>query len=468
MKTWMVALLLAASLAGCVGGTDEAPEPTPTPEPTGMPEDPMPEGDGHDHGDVSQHKFLWNYEFTARDPILSNPANAAGLHALDIGGGYLFGATYGSHSAGVDGGMQIWDIREPNVPVHVGAFRLQGAVGGDRSLEVTDDGNFAVLATEPLTCFGQVSTNPADVYLIDTRDKTNPVVADVVSIVGGGLGAPGGVGSPALGVHSVVVHTFGEDDYAFLMGDIYRIERGGPTGATLVDTGSSINVGHDMYIRDTPWGTWALSANGGRNFQIYDVTDPVNPVEIAVWEGDGIRYLHTADMAIFDDGQALVALSSEDWEDHPSLVWIFDVTELQNHDLAGEPLVLEPKATWVNPGEHTAEGLSFSLHNPRWAEDGIFTISSYHGGLWQLDFRAEHQRFDPEEIAYAVYAEGTPPVVEDPVYDTVESSLCGLGIGIDAPTYMDVELGENGTLYAADVFMGLYTFKPAETHPVYG
>ena len=220
-------------------------------------------------------------------------------------------------------------------------------------------------------------------------------------------------------------------------------------------------------MRDTPWNTtWVVSANGGRNFQVFNVTDPTSPTVLAEFDGGEGHYLHTADLG-FVDGQALAVLSSEDWSTDPSKVWIFDVTHLNGH--SGEPAILEPIGTWENPYTEDAAKLVFSLHNPRFGADGIVTWSHYHGGLWQLDFRHPDLRRQPAPIAYAVYAEGTPPLFQDPVFNTVQTAACGfLDLSMNTPTFMDVELGPDGILYAADVWMGLYTFTPTEEHPVYG
>jgi len=479
MKAILAAVLLTAALAGCLDGDPDGDdgssgtggEPTGPQRPT-MPEDPMPEGAGHDHTDPETHKFLWNYAFSARDPLLQNQASIAGVHALDLQDGYLFGAVYGSHSASVDGGLVIWDLTDPARPVETGRWTVPGAVGGDRSLEATQDADFAVLATESVDCLGHINPTAVSVYLIDTSDKSLPVVADVISTAGPSAGSPDRI-APSLGEHSVAVHRIAGQDYAFIFGKIFEIARGEGAGAALVDTGARINTGHDIYVRDTPWGdVWALSANGGGGLQVYDVTDPTAPREITAWDlperqalaSEGIRYyFHTADVAFFDD-EILIVVSSEDWEDHTSPMWILDATSLDG-SAEGD---LTWIGTWENPGGHTALGTSFSLHNPRFSHDGVLSISSYHGGLWQMDFRDPSFRADPAEVAYAVYAEGEQTAVQDPVHQTVESRLCGLGLTLDAPTYMDVEVGEDGTLYLADVYMGLYTFTPTAEHPVFG
>lgn len=471
---FLVASLI--SVAGCLSNNPATPDPSPSGTDYGdavrpmMPEDPMPEGAGHDHEDPNTHKFLWNYDFTARDPLMQNEAQIAGVHALDLQGGYLFGAIYGANTVSANGGLAIWDLSDPAVPTLTGRVNLPGAVGGDRSMEATKDGDFVVMGTEPVTCLGQVNPVPIGVYLFDTRDKASPTVADVISLGGAGRGNPGELGSG--GAHSVAVHEIEGRDYAFLQGDIYEIVLDETTGAMLVNTGSSLSVGHDLYLRDTPWGdVWALTANGGGGMQIFNVTDPVNPVALGEWnlpdrDIGPEYYFHTADVGFFDD-EIVVIVSSEDWLDHPSPMWILNGTIMRHHD-GGDPYLLEHMGTWVNPGNHTALATSFSLHNPRFHEDGILSISSYHGGIWQLDFRHPDFRANPAEIAYAVYADGEQVLVQDPAHSTIEEQLCGLGLTLDAPTFMDQERGPGGHLYVADVYMGMYTFTPTPDHPVYG
>src|SRR5688572_29146718 len=112
MKRVLLALLMStAMVAGCLSddkaSDDEVPDDPEVPlyQRYTPPDDPMPEGPGHDHTQVSQHKFLWNYDFASRDPLLQNPAMISGLHALDLRSGWLFGAVYGSHTVSADGGL---------------------------------------------------------------------------------------------------------------------------------------------------------------------------------------------------------------------------------------------------------------------------------------------------------------------------------------------------------------------------
>jgi hypothetical protein len=486
MKVWLLAGLLAVgAIAGCLGdsGDDgngaDVPGGIP-PQRYALPEDPMPEGAGHDHTDPAQHKFLWNYEFSDRDGLMQNAANVAGVHALDVQAGYLFGAVYGSHAASVDGGLVIWDLADPAHPAEVGRWTIPGSVGGDRSMEATPDGDFAVISTEPVDCAGHV--NPAGAtaaaYLIDTRDKSLPVVADVMTInratVGDLLGGQLPGAGFELGQHSVAVHRIADVDYAFIAGKIFRIDRSEQGGQLVYQ--STIPTGHDLYVRDTPWNTtWAIAANGGGGMLVYDVTDPAQPFELAVWDLPDREdletdyYFHTADVS-FQDGQVLLVLTSEDWGETISPLWTIDGNQLVGvREAPPTPIVLDQIGTWRNPGNHSAlAGLTFSLHNPRFHDGGLLTLSSYHGGMWQLDLRTPEFWADPAPIAYAAYAEGTPTLANDPVENAVQNNLCGLDIALDAPSYWDVEVGPNGITYLADGFLGLYTFTPAASHPVFG
>lgn len=467
----LVSLLALSVLAGCIGTDDTDPKDT-IDEIWGeairpiLPDDPMPQGGDHDHGDPSQHRLLWNYDFAHRDPMQQNEVQTAGLHALKTAGDHLFGAAYGSHVVSASGGLYIWDISDPAQPQQTAHLPIPGHVGGDRSLGVTPDGDFAVLGAEPVTCFGHVNPVPVNAYLIDTRDKSDPMIVDVMSLAGPSLGGLDNV-NPRQGIHAVWVQHIDGEDYAFIWGDVYRIDRDGPTGASLIPTGAYVPVGHDMYVRETPWGDhWGLAATGS-NFRVYDLTDPTQPEMIAIWdEGDG-HYIHTADVTFFDDGQIIMVLTSEDWADHESPFWVFDATALRDHG-GGDPYELEDVHQWTNPSNRTAVNMHFSQHNPRFHDDGLLTLSHYHGGLIQFDFRHPDFRMHPAEIAYAVYADDGPPLLMDPVQNAVESNLCGLGLGLDTPMYMDVEVGPGGVLYAADVMMGLYTFTPTADHPVFG
>ena len=464
----IVALLMVVAFAGCLDDGNPSGEPAeePLPPRAVQPEDPIPVGAGHDHADVSQHKFLWNYEATAYDNLLQNDVDTAGLHALDRAGDLLVGSTYGAHAISVNGGITVWDISDPEQPQQLGRFVVPGDVGGDRSVAVTQDGAYVVLGTETTSCAGHVNPLGAAInaFLFDIRDPTNIQVADVLTVAGGRSAVADSPGS----VHSVSVHHIHGDDYTVLFGDVYKIART-ETGASFESVGFDIPTSHDHYVRDTPWGdTWVLTTSAP-GLSVYNFTDPYNPVLIGTWEMDRLapgattHYTHTADVA-FLDGEIIMVVTAEDWEDHVSPMWVINATALSTRPT--EPVHLQTHGWWWNPSDVHADGLRFSLHNPRFSDDGIFTIASYHAGVWQLDLRRPDQWVEPEPIAYMVYAEGDPTDFKDPIQ---EAQTCGfIQLPLDAPTIFDVELGDGGVVYAADPWMGLYTFAPTADHPVYG
>jgi len=490
VRTLRAALaLLALVLAGCAGTstmTSTSTSEGPHAHWDQVPFDQMPDAAGHNHGDPSQHHFLWRYNVTQHDAILGNAADASGLHAIDLQGGYLFGAVYGSHPAMVDGGVQIWDVHtDPAHPKELGRWVIPGDVGGDRSIGATPDGDFVVIGLEPVDCVGHVNPSGAatSAYLIDARNKMAPVVADVVT-PGGSAGSPG-QNTQHISTHSVFVHRIQGVDYAFIFGDVYRIDRSETAGARLVYA-SSISTGHDIYVRDTPWNrTWALSSNGPGGLQVWDVTDPTKPFEIGTWDREDHQkvgyYFHTADVA-FVGNQTIIVQTSEDFvssaasgpgaetgDGIASPFWVVDGNPLRG--LTSPPpnaTALTELGEWHNPFNHTAKNIRFSLHNPRFSDNGILTIASYHAGFWQLDLRQPAYWAHPALIASGSYADGTPPAAVDPVENTVATQLCGLGITVDTPEYFDVAVGPNGTLYFADVFGGLYTMTPTADHPVFG
>lgn len=469
MQKVLVFLLLLSALAGCLGddgGADDGPTTDPGTGTDGLPGDPMPAGDGHDHADPAQHRMAWNYALAAADPLATSSTDYAGLHALDLRGDLLFGAVYGSHTASANGGLQIWDVSDPASPARLGSLLIPGSVGGDRSMEATPDGDFVVLSTEPLTCLGQVNPLGAiQAYLIDVSDPSLPLVTDVQSVTGQTLGSVDNL-APGQGQHSVTVERIGDDDYAFLWGEIYRIDRSAPTGATLVYQ-ATIDVGHDLYIKHAPDGrALGLAANGNRGLVVWDLSDPADPQQLAQWDIPGrdelpySHYIHTADGLFHDDG-FLVVVTSEDWEDHVSPYWVLNATAMLD---GGEGELL---GAWSNPSGRTAEGLTFSQHNPRF-HDGLMTLAHYHGGVWQFDFRDSASWSDPAVIAYALHAPDLAPTLRDPAEEQVQSAACGINEELAVPSYFDIEVDEDGTVYAADVTTGLHVFAPTAEHPLYG
>jgi hypothetical protein len=272
-------------------------------------------------------------------------------------------------------------------------------------------------------------------YLIDVSDKSNPAPAAYV---------------PSTGVHSVTIHTIDGEDYVFAsMPDqnIYRIVKGPLPNLEAVGT---FGIGHDSIVMDDPLLGKPLlySANGGAGFVIADVSDPSAPQQLAEWNipdrGDRY-YIHTGAVSIVD-GRRIAVVTSEDWLDYPSALWVLDATDFG---------LVETLVNWSAPGEHAADGLRYSMHNPRFLGDDLI-LAYYHGGAWSLDLSTP-EVVRPQGLFMPGESNGWKPTKSKT--SVVSDSLCGAFNLGDAPLTFDVEVTE-GAVYVADLHTGLYALKP--------
>lgn len=400
----------------------------------------------HDHSLASIHALSYNTESYFHHPLGGNVVKSSGAHAVDIQAGHLFVAAYGA-SADADGGVWIFDLKDPKKPVLVGTFRLPGNLGGDRSMEVTEDGKWILLGTEATDCAGHVSLTPAGLYLIDARDKSKPVVADFVA---------------SSGVHSVIVKRIGGTDYVFaLMGgkNIHKIVLSGAK-PTLEAVGS-VSIGHDGAIYDDPIlkAPILYAADGNQVLRIYNVSNPAAPTKIGEWAPEPGHYVHAA-VVEFLEGQRIIIVESEDWLGTPSPMWIINGTDIAHPELIG---------TWVNPGNKPANAglpgspslgrfggqLIFSTHNPR-IERGIVYLTHYHGGIWFLNVSAPSQWISPHVMGYYLPHNdngGFVPRSGEGAYPK-PNAYCGFDLN-QLPLAFDVEV-KDGIAYVADLHTGIY------------
>lgn len=433
----VITLALLVLLAGCVtpptaqnSGADAG---TTLPFP-----DPM--GQTHDHGDVKLHTNSYRFTMTDHQPLAGSPTHSSGAHALDKEGGWLFALSYGGE-ADAEGGLFIFNVSNPEKPAPVGRYRFAGAMGGDRSMEATVDANFVVIGTEPVDCAGHVSPAGPGLYLIDVRDKANPLPLDYL---------------PSTGVHSVTVHRIAGEDYVFgLMPgkNIVHINKAGakPT----LEAIATVPIGHDSVVMDDPLmpgKTLMYASNGGGGFEIWDVSKPASPQKIAGWNipdrPKGKYYIHTGAVQ-FIENKRIAVVTTEDWEDYPSEMYVLDATNLSFIDTVGR---------WHAPGDHAADGLRYSMHNPRFYGTTLI-LAYYHGGVWALDLSTQANRERP--LVLGQYEPSVSNGWKPQPTEThgVADRLCGAFNLADAPLVFDVEAGD-GVVYAADMPTGLYTLKP--------
>jgi hypothetical protein len=356
---------------------------------------------------------------------------------MDVKAGFLFVAIYGGE-ADAEGGFFVFDIAEPLAPVEVGRYRFAGPLGGDRSLEATEDGAFVVLGTEAVDCAGHVNPAGPGMYLIDVRDKSAPRPVFYL---------------PATGVHSVTVHRIDGEDYVFAAtaGDnVFHIEKSPVPRFVAV---GSVSLGHDSVVMDDPiLGVPLLyAANGGAGFVISDVSEPSAPKQLAEWNipdrGDRY-YIHTGAVTMIE-GRRIAVVTSEDWGDYPSALWVLDATRFD---------LIETIANWSAPGEHAADGLRYSMHNPRFLGDDLI-LAYYHGGVWSLDLSKPET---PVVQGLFMPAESNGWTPEPTKTNAGSDKLCGVFHLAEAPLAFDVEIAE-GAVYVADLHTGLYALSPGRT-----
>ena len=431
------ALLLAIALllTGCVSVPGAEPGDAAGSVASALPF-PDPMGADHDHSDVTLHGYAYGFEQTAHHPLAATALRGAGVHALDAKGGYLFAALYVG-DADADGGFFAFDIADPLNPVEVGRYRFPGQLAGDRSLEATEEGDWVVLGTEAIDCAGHVNPFAPGLYLIDARDKgAMKPVAHV----------------PAIMVHSVTIHRIGDDDYVFTLmsttENIYRIVKG---PVPQLEPVGSVTIGHDSVIMDDPvMGVPLLYAsNGDGGFVVHDVSDPTQPQQVAEWNipdrEEGQYYIHTGVVQMIGD-RRIAIVTSEDWLDYPSALWVLDATDFG---------LIETIATWTTPNDHAAEGLRYSMHNPRFLGDDLI-LSYYHGGAWSLDLS---DPANPRAQGVFMPGESSGYRPEKPKTSAYADQNCGEFTFADAPYVMDVETVD-GAVYVADLHTGLYTLRP--------
>lgn len=403
-------------------------------------------GPDHDHRVPADHVGIVDgLVETDWNPLNGDIAHMSGAHAMEVRAGKLFVAAYGDMWS-TGGGLFIFDVTaDPEHPQLLGHLPGLGPMGGDRSLDATSDGAFVVIGTESTpaayTKTGIANPTPSGLLLIDARDPTLPLIVDY---------------EPSAGFHSVTVHRVAGEDHIFGVdllggfpwGDVFRIDRDA-TPPDLVATGG-LELWHDSSVTDDPSaGPLLFAAEGSeKELRIFDVSDPSLRVLVGSWafpieQGEEEYYAHSA-LSWWTEGRRIVLVTSEHEGDEPTPAWFLDATDLSNIQVIGTFL----------PGQGGSEGLAFSLHNPRY-EDGLLYFGHYHAGVVVLDVSTLAKIAAPEIIAYAV-----------PSHDTGYRSPLDLpqwAVGINAihyPRVYDVALHPDAdVVYAADIFMGVYTYR---------
>jgi hypothetical protein len=407
----------------------------------------MPEGEGHDHQDVTQHRDLrcrieqvaflpLNEELAARpDVVLGEMDVKADIAAVSV--------------IWPEGGILFFDVADPANPRFLSWYRSTQCEGAaivnncGAFVDLAADGKTAFIAQQSLTVVPGVDPDTADggplpattpgIEVVDVSDPAAPARRQILPVVSQG------------GVHTARSHQIpGKGEYVFGIANSFAASRGSGIDISKLDpdTGlltpvSRIEIGetHDTFLQNDPDGHTYLYIAGGfsKGLLVYDVTDPAAPVRVAAWDltpecGED-WYSHTVDVT-HADGKRIVTMPAEMFTsgaqleedtakgcgavvgngDQPGPLWILDATDFSKLSQTGDtPEQLKAKseaaliATWTNPAGRAAGNLTFSPHNQQVVGNRIY-VSDYHGGVYVLDateaFKGRHVR--PAELGYIV------------------------------------------------------------------
>lgn len=300
----------------------------------------MPIGDGHNHSDISQHKFACRMEQVAFESLtaqLKDRPNVI-LGEMDIKADIAAVAiTY------PQGGVLFFDVSDPAKPRFLSRYnatecdQLLEDINCGAFVDLSSDGKTAYLSIQKLTLLPTLPLNAnalnqsgPGVDVIDIANPRKPVRSMFYPILGLG------------GVHTVRSHTIpagpssasrpraaGEYVISNQNGigiDIAKVTKlAGKRVLTTVRQLGTINLAatiqnnevHDTFIQNDPLDgrTYLYNAAGfATGFNVYDITDPSKIKQVAEWdptpECENDWYAHTIDVT-HKDGRRYVTMPAE-------------------------------------------------------------------------------------------------------------------------------------------------------------
>ncbi|CAA9510521.1 MAG: hypothetical protein AVDCRST_MAG85-2311, partial [uncultured Solirubrobacteraceae bacterium] len=395
----------------------------------------MPEGQGHNHADVTQHRGLrCRIEQSAFLPLKEELADRPDvvLGEMDVK----------SDIAAVsvifpEGGILFFDVKDPANPKFLSWYRstqcegLALANNCGAFVDLSGDGKTAFIAQQSISFVPGADpdtvdpgTDPATqpgIEVVDASDPKNPQRAQLLPVRSVG------------GVHTARWHQIPEgpgerEPGQYVFGIANRastqaiggidISKFTPDGPVKLQPLSRIEIGetHDTFIQNDPNGRTYLYIAGGydKGLEVYDVTSPSKPKLVARWdltpECNDDWYSHTVDV-VHRNGKRIVTMPAELFlgsaqtaaekqagcgnvagnGDQPGPLWIIDATDFSKMAQSGadDPTIKAKSndtliATWTNPAGRAAGDLTFSPHNQQIVGDKIY-LSDYHGGVFVLD-----------------------------------------------------------------------------------
>lgn len=468
--TVLLGLLLAApALAGCLAAGDPPEAPPQVPGLSDYP-DPIPEGEGHDHTDPSQHAFATPNVALLAHHGLGESADATIGHYGEIDTlvhpetGRTLAAVAVTGIGGEMPGFVILDSTDPRAPERL-AWVESPLTGRLADVKWHPSGKWLFAAAQSGTRPLQPGTHLADqesaehyasqngLRLYDTTDPAAPkLVQQEPSRTGYGChmfsyAEIGGAEWIFCTGRTIEVWSFVggrlefRSQYVFTpdggLRNLLDNDRSNAQAFLLTETRLAVTPHDHTYQLDPIDGRplllvswWDMGA------RIVDVSDPMTPKEVGAWTGEGaVRWegnTHSAMLAEIG-GRRILFSTPELLSDNPPALWAVDVTDFADPAYVGE---------WTAPGEHGAEGLRLSTHNIQIVGERVY-LAHYHAGVWVLDAS------DPAAVA---------PVGWYLPHSTIEPTEPREAVW--APNVWDVVV-RDGAIYASDSHQGLFVLHEA-------
>jgi hypothetical protein len=463
----------------------------------------MPANEGHDHTDISQHRFKCRMEQVAFRSLVEETRARPDITfgEMDVKGDLAVVAV-----AYPETGFFLFDVSNSADPKFLSWYRGEACeaasdVDCGAFVDLSPDGKRVYISVQSTTIVAQpqLGTLPASypgVEVVDISDRTNPKLLDATPVQSVG------------GVHTA---------RSFLAGDgqEYTVSVANSVGAAfhrVSPTGKLIPVGqikmdelHDTFIQKDPLtGKILLYIAGGfdSGFYVYDVTDPVNPEPLAEWditpECAQDWYSHTIDVTTVN-GRRIVTMPVELIDffgdqtaadqaqgcgkfrgngDFAGPLFIVDATDFSKMGAADpmdsnaeeEASDMKQKSeatlitTWSNAANRAGGRLVFSPHNQQIVGDRIY-LSGYHAGVTVLDASAAFagRNVRPKEIGVIVpHGDATRPIQPFFTPDSPEDSFFTSFLQF-RPTVWDMQW-HDGHVLAADMVGGFYALRLDESN----
>lgn len=457
----------------------------------------MPDGEGHDHLDLTQHNFSCGFSQAAFLPLTDVLAERSDvmLGESDVESDIAAVAV-----AYPESGLLTFDVKDPASPKFLSWYR-----GGDCDVLVLDtdcgayvslssDGKLAFISIQALSPLGNggfngtTPTTQPGVQVVSLEDPTAPQLVDFLPVAGYN------------GVHTANYHEIpGQGEYVFMTANsvgiqIAQVVRTGPAARLLPVNTIPLNEAHDTFLHNDPIDNRTymyVAAGNTTGFYVYDVTNPLAPELKAEWDlrPDCHRdwYAHTIDVAIRGN-RRYVTMPTETFYfgtqdedpscgeiygngDRPGVMWIVDATDFSKLGPANDADANDPPdpelaqnsqkalvATWHNAANAAGGDLKFSPHNQQVVGDTIY-LSSYHGGVIALNAKAafEGRNERPYEEGVVIPNAGKRGIYKPPSPPLNGAFISSFFSG--HPDIWDMNYYK-GYVLAYDEFGGMYSFKP--------